>query len=149
MGLALLKQLLKMSKKILGVDLGQKRIGLAEYLSELDIILPLNNISSNNYSNEDLLNLLDISKKYDKVVFGMPLDNLGNLHDRYANVSHFIESFKNEYENETIIINEHKTTIQARTKLKNAGLKESKIKKIIDSNSAVEILERYVRERSK
>lgn len=137
-----------MSKKILGVDLGKRKIGLAEYLIELDIILPLSYIVANDYSNEDLLHLLDISNKYDKVVFGIPLDNLGNLHDRYNNLSHFIQSFKNEYKNETIIINEHKTTIQARTKLKNAGLKESKIKKIIDSNSAVEILERYVREKS-
>lgn len=134
-----------MSNKVLGIDLGMKRIGLAEYLPDVDMILPIKKILANNLSSDDLNNLLYISEKYSKVVFGIPLDNNGNLHDRYEAIMNFIKKFQQFTDKEVVLVNEHKTTMNARSKLKFAGLKESKIKNIIDSNSAVEILERYVR----
>jgi len=79
---------------ILAVDYGTKRIGLAKWSSDVDVILPANNVSSAE-------ELIDVIKQgnIDKLVVGLPISLDGNeKNDNINRVKKFVSEIKSEVE---------------------------------------------------
>ncbi len=136
-------------EKYVGLDLGTKSLGIA-VADSLGIIHPRENYNfeKGNYkkAREHLLDILEI-ENIKNVVIGLPLRLEGRVEgDRCESVRRFMSDIlKVKSDLNVIYRDESYSTIEARERLKDEGLKEEKIKKIIDMMSAVVILEDYLR----
>lgn len=127
--------------RILCIDYGNKRIGLA-ITDELKIISsPFKTI----YNNKDLLNnIINIIKDFniEKIVLGYPFS------ETYKDSMISVESFKSLLEKHTNIpiefYNEENSTIYASSFLKSIGYKQKKLKTNIDRYAAQKILQDYL-----
>lgn len=136
-------------EKYIGLDLGTKSLGIA-VCDSLGIIHPRENYNfeKGNYkkAREHLIDILEI-ENIKNVVIGLPLRLEGRVEgDRCESVRRFMtDILKVKPILNVIYWDESYSTIEARERLKDEGLKEEKIKKIIDMMSAVVILEDYLR----
>jgi len=135
-------------EKYIGLDLGSKTLGIA--LSDsLGIVHPMENYNfSEFYYKKAREHLIEFIKKEGvfNIVFGLPKQLDDKEGKRCASVRRFASDLKIECENLTIFYqDESYSTIEARDRLKESGVKESKIKKIIDMMSATIILENFIR----
>lgn len=135
-------------ERYIGLDLGTKSLGIASSDS-LGIVHPKENYNfeKGNYkkAREHLLDILEI-ENIKNVVLGFPRRLDLSEGDRCESAKRFADDLKLAKPNLTIyFIDESYTTIEARERLREEGLKEDKIKKIIDMMSAVIILEDFLR----
>ena len=129
-----------MKKNFLGIDYGQKRIGLAladenerlakafktiHKLSELDDIVPAKNVCA--------------------FVIGLPLQSDGTEGNSVANVRLFVNRLQEKYNLPVYWQDERKSSVAAETYLKEAlCMRPKKRKQILDAESAVTILQRWL-----
>lgn len=137
-------------ERFVGLDLGTKSLGIATSDS-LGIVHPRENFNfeKNNYkkAREHLINFLEI-ENITNIVIGLPIRLEGFEGDRCESVRRFISDILIKKPNlKVFYIDESYSTIEARTRLREEGVKEEKIKKIIDMMSAVVILEDFLRSR--
>ena len=135
-------------EKYLGLDLGTKTLGIAS-CDSLGIIHPKENFNfeNGNYkkAREHLINIIEI-ENIKNIVIGYPKRLDLTKGDRCESVDRFIDDLlKVKKDLNVYYIDESFTTIEARSRLREEGLKEEKIKKIIDMMSAVVILEDFLR----
>ncbi len=83
--------------KILGIDYGEKRIGLALADSELTLAVPLE-IIENKGTNFVLDKLSEICQKeeIEKIVTGMPITLAGGESEKTREVKRFVDQLKNK-----------------------------------------------------
>jgi len=127
--------------KILGVDYGTKRVGLAVGDEELKIVSPKGVISSK----EAVKRIKEIVErgKIKKIVVGLPLTPSGKEGQRAKLVKKFVEKLKEEVPNTEIILwDERWTTAEAMRRLE--GLSPKRRKELKDVVSAMIILEEYL-----
>ncbi len=77
---------------ILAVDYGTKRIGLAKWTSDVDVILPVSNVSST----DELINIVK-QGNIEKLVVGLPISLDGN--EKNANIQRvkkFVEEIQSK-----------------------------------------------------
>ena len=137
--------------RILGIDYGEARTGLA-ISDELGITAQgLETIQSNGNDKiilkkiDELLNIYNI----DTIVLGMPYHMNGDRSQRAEQTEKFIHKLKCKYNKMKIdYIDERLTTVQAHKTMNLLGINKHKKKNIVDTISAVYILETYL-ERSK
>ena len=131
-----------MEKNFLGIDYGEKRIGLAlageteriaksfkiiHKLKELDDIVPAKNVSA--------------------FIMGLPLQPDGTEGESVAQARLFAERLKEKYGLPIYWQDERKTSVEAETYLKEGiFMRADKRKKILDAESARVILERWLSE---
>ena len=131
---------------ILGLDIGDKRTGVAISNDVSSICTPLNYIPSQdiNYFLRDLYNLI-IEKKINKIIIGLP-KLLSGKEGKRAKYSRYIsKKIKEKNKNlEIVLWDERLTSKQAEKYLLESGVEKNKIKEKIDSASAVIILESYI-----
>ncbi len=128
--------------KVLGIDFGTKRIGLAIGDEELKIVVPKGVIKNNS---QTLKKIKEIVKEYSigKIVIGLPLTPSGKEGQRAKLVREFSQKLKEELEDVEIIFwDERYTTEEANRRLEH--LPPKKRKEVIDSLSAQIILEEYL-----
>lgn len=135
-------------EKFVGLDLGTKSLGIAT-VDSLGIVHPRENFNfeKGNYkkAREHLLYFLEI-ENIKNIVIGYPRRLDLTAGDRCESVDRFIDDIlKVKPDFKVYYVDESFTTIEARERLKEEGLKEEKIKKIIDMMSAVVILEDFLR----
>lgn len=135
-------------EKYIGLDLGTKSLGIA-ISDSLGIIHPRENYNfeKGNYkkARNHLIDLLEI-ENIKNVVIGLPKQLDLQEGERCQSVRRFIDDLLKEKPNLNVFYcDESFTTIEARERLREEGLKEDKIKKIIDMMSAVVILEDFMR----
>lgn len=135
-------------EKYIGLDLGTKTLGIA-VSDELGIVYPKENFTfeKGNYKKARLHLLVLISNlKISNIVIGYPLQLDRNEGERCKSVKRFINDLLKENSNINVTYyDESFTTIEAKERLLSQGVKENKIKEIIDMMSAVVILEDYLR----
>ena len=134
-------------ERFVGLDLGTKSLGIATSDS-LGIVHPRENFNfeKNNYkkAREHLIDFLEI-ENITNIVIGLPIRLEGFEGDRCESVRRFATDLKNDYNLLNIHFqDESYSTIEARERLQNQGMKEEKIKTIIDMMSAVVILEDFI-----
>jgi len=131
--------------RILGMDLGEKRIGLS--LSDpLGITAQGLKTIKRTDLETDLQQLKEIieEKKVKKIVVGLPRNMDGTLGPQAEKVKQFIAFLIQEISIEVVYWDERLTTIAAERVLIGGGVSRKKRKKFIDKLAAVIILQSFL-----
>lgn len=131
----------------LGIDYGDTRTGVA-ITDALNITVQgLKTIVSNGNDKIILKEIDEILKEYeiDTIVIGMPLNMNGTKSERAEKTEAFIHKLKCKYNKLNIEqIDERLTTVAAHKTMNILEVKKSKKRSIVDTISAVYILETYM-----
>jgi putative Holliday junction resolvase len=132
---------------MLGIDYGEARVGTA-ITDELNITVQgLETIQRNNSDKIVLKRLDEIFEKYevDTIVVGMPLNMNGTISERAKITEQFIHKLKCKYNKKKIeTIDERLTTVEAHKTMNFLDVKKTRKRSIVDTISAVYILETYL-----
>lgn len=135
-----------MSRK-LGIDYGCVRTGIA-ITDELGITAQgLETITSNGNDKVILKRLEEILEQYniDTFVIGNPLNMDGTKSRRSEETENFIHKLKSRFNNIQIVsVDERLTTVAAHKTMNLLNIDNKKKKSIVDTISAVYILENYI-----
>ena len=133
--------------RILGIDYGDARVGIA-ITDELNITVQgLETIQRNGSDRIVLRRLDEILEKYevDTIVVGMPLNMNGTVSERAKITQEFIHKLKCKYNKLKIDwIDERLTTVEAHKTMNFLDINKNKKRNIVDTISAVYILETYM-----
>lgn len=133
--------------RILGIDYGEARVGIA-ITDQLNITVQGLETIQRNGSDKVILRRLDeIFEKYevDTIVVGMPLNMNGTMSERAKITEQFVHKLKCKYNKMEIhIIDERLTTVEAHKTMNFLEVNKNKKKNIVDTISAVYILETYL-----
>ena len=133
--------------RILGIDYGEARVGLA-ITDPLNITAQgLETIQRNNSDKSILRRLDEILEQYQisTIVVGMPLNMNGSISERAKITQDFIHKLKCKYNQLKIeTIDERLTTVEAHKTMNFLEVSKNKKKNIVDTISATYILETYL-----
>ena len=133
--------------RILGIDYGEARVGIA-ITDALNITVQgLETIQRNNSDKVVLRRLDEILKKYeiDTIVVGLPLNMNGTMSERAKVTEKFVHKLKCKYNHIKIeVIDERLTTVAAHKTMNFLDVNKNKKRDIVDTISAVYILETYL-----
>ena len=133
--------------RILGIDYGEARVGTA-ITDALNITAQgLETIERKNSDKIVLKRLDEIMEKYeiDTIVVGMPLNMNGTKSERAKITEEFIHKLKCKYNKIKIdTIDERLTTVAAHKTMNFLDINKNKKRNIVDTISAVYILETYL-----
>ena len=133
--------------RILGIDYGEARVGIA-VTDELNITAQGLETIQRKGSDKIVLRRLDeIFEKYkvDTIVVGMPLNMNGTISERAEITQKFVHKLKCKYNKMKIdIIDERLTTVEAHKTMNFLDVNKHKKRNIVDTISAVYILETYL-----
>ena len=138
--------------RTLGIDYGDARTGLA-VTDALGITAQgLETVTTNGNDKLLLAKLDEIFSKYevDTIVIGMPLNMNGTETEIVEKTKKFIHKLKCKYNKIKIeTVDERLTTVQAHRTMNELGIKPKNKKNIVDTISAVYILETYINNQSR
>ncbi len=126
--------------RILGIDYGEKRIGVA-VSDPLGIIAQGIAVIGNI---EELAKIIGQYEKIDEIVVGLPKRMSGEIGIQAQKVLEFVERLKVAYPIPVSTWDERLTTAAAERTLISAGLSREKRKKVIDRSAAAYILQSYL-----
>ena len=133
--------------RILAIDYGESRAGIA-ITDELKITSQgLRTINHNGNDKKLLVELDEIMEKYEieTIVVGMPLLLNGDKSKRVEITEKFIHKLKCKYNKIKIVTQDERlTTVQAHRTMNDLEINKKKRKEIVDTISAVYILETYM-----
>ena len=133
--------------RILGIDYGEARVGIA-ITDALNITAQgLETIQRNNSDKVLLRRLDEILQTYeiDTIVVGLPLNMNGTMSERAEITEKFVHKLKCKYNKIKIeVIDERLTTVAAHKTMNFLDVNKHKKKDIVDTISAVYILETYL-----
>ena len=131
----------------LGIDYGDSRVGIA-ITDALGITAQgLETITHNGNDKIVLRRLDELFKEYevDTIVVGMPYNMDGTKTFRAEVTEKFIHKLKCKYNTKKIVtMDERLTTVEAQRTMNDLNINKHKKKQIIDTISAVYILEKYI-----
>ena len=131
----------------LGIDYGDARVGVA-ITDPLNITVQgLETIQRNGSDRIVLRRLDEILEKYevDTIVVGMPLNMNGTVSERAKITQEFIHKLKCKYNKLKIDwIDERLTTVEAHKTMNFLDINKNKKRNIVDTISAIYILETYL-----
>ncbi len=127
--------------RALGIDFGQRRIGLAIGISEPRVISPRKPIAASGTLSKDAITIATLaqSEEINVVVMGIP----NHEDSRRAVIHHRLADLIAECGVRVARVDESLTTVMATERLAELGLKSAGRKKVIDSQAASIILERF------
>ncbi len=133
--------------RILGIDYGEARVGVA-ITDPLNITVQgLETIQRNNSDKVILKRLDEILNQYeiDTIVVGLPLNMNGTISQRAEITEKFVHKLKCKYNKIKIeVIDERLTTVAAHKTMNFLDINKHKKRDIVDTISAVYILETYL-----
>ncbi len=137
-------------KRILAVDYGSRRIGLAVSDPLKIVATPLETlvITGEKEAVPLLKQVIDINE-VDTVLVGYPLGLHGNKTDQTRRVDQFIDQLKQAVSARIIPWDERFTSLEAEDILRQKGIKPSENKGLVDQMSARIMLQEYLNNRIK
>ena len=138
--------------RVLGIDFGSKRIGIAVSDPLRMIAQGVAVIGKGESFELDVREIKKIIKKYagvDEIVVGLPRTLAGEIGESARQVLEFVEYLKNEFKINIATWDERMTTAAAEKFLISAGLSREKRKKVIDRSAAANILQSYLDRKKK
>ena len=133
--------------RILGIDYGDARVGIA-ITDELNITAQGLETIQRNHSDKIVLRRLDEileTYKVDTIVVGLPLNMDGTMSARAEITKKFVHKLKCKYNKIKIeLIDERLTTVSAHKTMNFLDVNKHKKRSIVDTISAVYILETYL-----
>ncbi len=139
---------MKNNMRILGIDYGDSRVGIA-ITDGLNITAQGIETIQRNGTDKTILKKIDeILEKYkdiEIIVVGMPLNMNGSISERAKITEQFVHKLKCKYNRLKIeTIDERLTTVEAHKTMNFLDINKNKKKNIVDTISAVYILETYL-----
>lgn len=131
--------------RIMGLDIGDKRIGVA--LSDPEEILASPHTTITREDDESAVqSILGIAGEYDVkiIVAGVPYSLNGTIGQQAESIIAFIEKIKQNTEIPIELQDERLSTVAATNLLREAGRRREKLKKRRDSAAAAFILQGYM-----
>ncbi len=129
-------------ERILGIDYGQKRIGIAISDPLRLIAYPLETVESKRIEDSIRRILEEYSIEY--VIIGYPLRTDGKLGEREEEVKSFAEKIKEKFNINIKLWDERYTTMEAERIIRDMGKKPSRNKEKVDRVAASLILQSYL-----
>ena len=131
--------------RILAIDYGIKKIGLALSDPLRIIAKPFNTIDNISYE-DSLIQLKNIIKEYsvNEIVVGLPITLKNTFSEQTNLVKEFIDSLENDLTVKITIIDERLSSIEAKKSLIQQGIKTGHNKKEIDKTAAAIFLQSYL-----
>lgn len=131
-------------RRILAVDYGDSRTGLAATDWTGSIVVPLPRIDERS-ATALIAAIVELVRDRETqiVVLGMPLTVAGAVGDRARKTQAFQQQLAKALPCPLETVDESHTTDEAHERLKQGGLKAAKRKQLADSVAAIVILERY------
>lgn len=133
--------------RVLGIDYGDSRTGLA-ITDELGITAQgLFTVESNGNDKIILKKIDELMQKYtiDKFAIGYPINLNGTRSSRTDKTDEFIHKLKSRFNKVEIIqVDERLTTVEAHRTMSYLNINGKDKKKVVDTISAVYILESYI-----
>ena len=133
--------------RTLGIDYGDARVGIAVTDALGLTAQGLETITYNGNDKKVLAKIDDIINTYEisTIVIGMPLNMDGSKTERAQKTEQFIHKLKCKYNKIKIeTVDERLTTVQAHKTMNELGIKPKNKRNIVDTISAVYILEVYI-----
>ena len=127
----------------LGIDYGERRIGLAITDALEMIASPLETLQNDKAFLQKLKEIID-DRNVDTVVVGMPLSMDGTRGPAAEKTERFVESLKAELEIEVATFDERLTTAQAQRWMISHDISRKKRAKRVDEMAAQMILQTYM-----
>lgn len=138
--------------RIMGIDFGEKRIGVA-ISDPLGITAQGIAVLGKGPSFEaDIKEINKLIKKYegvDEIVIGLPKTLRGEIGTQARKVLEFVDALKNKFKIQISTWDERLTSVEAEKTLISAGLSREKRRKVIDKSAAAYILQSYLDSRKK
>ena len=133
------------SQILVGLDLGEKTIGIAVSDQSLIVATPLKTISRMGIK-KDLIKLSEILKEYNLggFIVGLPISLDGTKNERTSKVIKIADEIKNYFGLPIDYFDERFSTDVIFKEMRKANLSKSKIKKKIDQQAAAYILQGYL-----
>jgi putative Holliday junction resolvase len=133
------------SKRILALDIGQKRTGVAVSDESRRLSFPRTHIEANG-KKEWLRKILELIESEDpaELVVGLPLDHHGEASEDAKRIREYIALLRERLTLPVIEWDERFTTVQAERTLLEADLSRKKRKQVIDKIAATIILQSYL-----
>lgn len=139
-------------KRIIGIDYGLSRIGLALSDERHQIAMPLMVVQASKKSEETVQEIIkifrEISLKYQcdiaEIIIGLPLMMSGKTGFLADEVKHFVKLFSESCLIPIKTWDERLTTVQAERSLREGNLSRKKRTKLVDTVSACLILQSYL-----
>lgn len=130
--------------KVLGIDYGEKRIGLA--LSDVDAKYAFNYQTLENNGTDSITALRDICQKesISTIVIGLPLNQKGEDGPSAVKVREFAKALEQETQATVVFEDERFSSVLAAVLLRQAGKKAHQTRAVIDQHSAHIILQTYL-----
>ncbi len=131
------------SKRILSLDIGTKRIGLAISDALLIGATPLKTIERKNdtFAREEIIKVLD-EYMTDVILIGIPYNMDGSLGFQAKNCLDFVKPFREKYQ--ILEQDERLSSFESEEILKQKGKKYTKNKGLVDKVAAALILQNYL-----
>jgi putative holliday junction resolvase len=135
--------------RLLGIDFGFKRIGLAIAETEVAIITPRAPIAASGTLKTDAGVLSEYAKResVDAIVIGLPLDEEGAV-GKMARICRTVADHLRADGHTVYTVDETLSSVQAEAGLRELGLKASQRRKLRDGEAARVILERFIHEQA-
>ncbi|KAF0135297.1 MAG: putative holliday junction resolvase [Candidatus Saganbacteria bacterium] len=133
--------------RLLGIDYGDKRIGIAISDPLGSFALGVAVVGKGNTFDKDLAEINQVIKKFDGVngiVVGLPKKMSGELGIQAEKVLRFVDYIKEKLRVPIYTWDERLSTKEAERALKDAGLNSRKIRKVVDKSAAANILQSYL-----
>ena len=129
-----------MQNRLLGVDYGDVRIGLA-ISDPLGITAqPFGTIQNSSSVFEEIIQIIQ-EKKISKLIVGLPKNQHGDDSKKAGDVRAFIHQLNQLHKIETEFVDERFSTIAAQKQLLQMEVKQKSRRKIIDTQAAMFILQ--------
>lgn len=138
--------------RIIGIDYGVARFGIAISDTSKIIAMPLMTIAAESKSEKSVLKILkeltaasDLNAyTIESIVIGLPLKMNGKFGMQADEVMHFIELLKTHTTIAIIPWDERLTTVQAEKSMREGNMSRKKRSKIVDKAAATIILQSYL-----
>ena len=135
-----------MKKRIVSIDYGMKRLGLAISDENKIIASSLGVIQAGKNNAEKLSTILKVLKPYEieRIIIGYPIHMYGRVGFLADEVKHFLSQLQQHVTCEVTLFDERLSSVQAERSLKEGGMRRKKRAQIIDAVSAVILLQSYL-----
>ena len=132
-------------KKILGIDYGERRIGISisDPLQIIATPLKVIDVKKNNQFIDEI-KTISIENNVETIVVGLPLTLKGTHSKQTEKTKLFIENIKKKINVSVKMIDERLTSLEAEKILIQKGIKTGHNKEKIDLTAAVIILQEYL-----
>ena len=134
--------------KLLALDVGERRIGLASGVAELGTALPAGTLRRTRLA-LDVRAVLEAARQRqaDAIVVGIPYKPGGEESPQTKRVRGFVRALGKETSLPVYCVDEAFTSVEAEGLLRDAGLEPSRNREAVDEAAAVLILRRFLDDR--